>query len=95
LGRISKKTCRRAAASVGKFGDLNASTQLQHVILSLGAFPLPLKLLIPQVQIAFDDLFEASSDDIIESTRRFVNEFLWLPDAVYRKKLEKPIIHRT
>ena len=94
-GEFQKKPVGVAAASVGKFGGLNASTQLQHVILSLGAYPLPLKLLIPQVQIAFDDLFEASSDDIIESTRRFVDEFLWLADAVYRKKLEKTIINRT
>jgi azobenzene reductase len=92
---FQKKPIGVAAASVGMFGGLNASTQLQHVILSLGAYPLPLKLLIPQIQLAFDDLFEANSDDIIKSTRRFVDEFLWLADAVYRKKLQKTIINRT
>jgi azobenzene reductase len=38
---FQKKPAGVVTASSGRMGGINASTQLQHVILSLGAFPLP------------------------------------------------------
>ena len=93
-GEFQKKPVGVAGASVGKFGCLNASTQIATCYTKLGRIPFATEITIPQVHIAFDDLFEASMHDIIES-RQFVDEFLWLADAVYRKKLEKTIINRT
>lgn len=87
---FSKKPIGVATASAGKMGGINASTQLQHVILSLGAFPLPLKLLVPEVQHAFDKTFKPQTEKMVKSTEKFLDEFLWFADAVYQKKVQKP-----
>jgi azobenzene reductase len=78
------------AVSAGKMGGINASTQLQHVILSLGGFPLPLKLLVPEIQNAFDEDFKPLIDGIDKRANKFLDELLWLADAVYQKKLPRP-----
>lgn len=75
-----------ATASAGRMGGINASSQLQHVILSLGAYPLPLKLLVPEIHEAFDDDFSPLNDSVTDNTGKFLTEFLWYADAIYRKK---------
>ncbi len=50
---FQKKPIGVVTVSAGKMGGINASTQLQHVILSLGAFALPTKLLVPEIQTVF------------------------------------------
>ena len=35
------------ATGSGRFGGINASSEMQQLILSLGAFPMPTKLLVP------------------------------------------------
>ncbi|MBC9797679.1 NADPH-dependent FMN reductase [Sinomicrobium weinanense] len=75
-----------ATASSGKMGGINASSQLQHVILSLGAYPLPRKLLVPEIHQAFDDNLSPINDSITDHTHKFLEEFLWYADAIYRKK---------
>jgi NAD(P)H-dependent FMN reductase len=81
-----KKPIGVVAVSSGKMGGINASTQLQHIILSMGAFPLPLKLLIPEVQTAFDESLQLVNPAIRKSSTQFLDEYLWLADAVYQKK---------
>lgn len=83
---FSKKTIAVAAASGGKMGGINASTQLQHVILSLGAYPLPLKLLIPEIHKAFDDTFTPMNESVAKSTDSFLTEFLWFAEAILRQR---------
>ena len=84
-----KKPIGVVTTSTGAFGGINASTQLQHIILSVGAYPVPLKLLVPRVDQAFNDSFEPQNDAIIESTNRFLDEFLWFADALYQKKINR------
>lgn len=68
-------------------GGVNASNQLQHVILSLGAYPLPRKLIVPEIQKAFyDESFEPKNERIIKTTNKFLDEFFWLAEAIYQKK---------
>ncbi len=81
-----KKPVGVVAASAGGMAGINASTQLQHVILSLGAYPLPMKLLVPQVHHAFDDSFEPLNEKIIEMTGKFLDEFSWFAEAIIQKK---------
>jgi azobenzene reductase len=83
---FSKKPIGVAAASAGKFGGINASNQLQHVILSLGAYPVPRKLLVPEVQTAFDNSYTPQNDQLIRSTETFLDEFLWFAESVYQRK---------
>lgn len=81
-----KKPIGVVTTSTGAFGGINASTQLQQVILSVGGYPVPLKLLIPRIHLAFNESFEPQNDAVIKSTNQFLNEFLWFADALYQKK---------
>jgi NAD(P)H-dependent FMN reductase len=83
---FQKKPVGVAAASTGKMGGINASTQLQHVILSLGAFPLPVKFLVPEVHQAFDDATRPTRDAITPSATKFLDDFLWFAEAIYQKQ---------
>jgi azobenzene reductase len=77
------------AASAGRMAGINASTQLQHVILSVGAFPMPLKLLIPEIHNAFNDGFEPQNEKITANAEKFLDEFLWFSDALVQQKNRK------
>jgi azobenzene reductase len=83
---FQKKPIGVATVSTGKMGGINASTQLQHVILSLGAYPLPLKLLVPEVHTTFDNDFTISSDQLASTAGRFLDEFTWFTEAIVEKK---------
>lgn len=88
-----KKPISVAAASAGKMGGINASTQLQHVILSLGAYPLPKKLLIPEIQNAFDSSSIPLKEDISKLANSFIDDLIWFTGAISDKKLkEKQIV---
>lgn len=74
----------------GKMGGINASTQMQHVVLSLGAFPLPTKLLISEIQHAFDEQNQPLREDIVKNTDRFLNDFVWFAGAIVQAKTDHP-----
>lgn len=88
---FKKKPIGVVTTGSGRMGGINASTQMQHVVLSLGAFPLPTKLLIPEVQHAFNEQNEPLRDDIVRNTERFLSEFHWLANAIVNAKSELPI----
>lgn len=87
---FKKKPIGVVTTGSGKMGGINASTQMQHVVLSLGAYPLPTKLLIPEIQYAFNDQYDPLREDIIKNTDRFLNEFTWFANAIVRAKAEQP-----
>ena len=70
----------------GKMGGINCSLQLQHLVLSLGAYPMPLKLLVPFVQNAFDADENLIEEGLIKSFDAFTNEFLWFAEAIVKHK---------
>jgi azobenzene reductase len=74
------------ATGSGRMGGINASTQLQHIILSMGAFPMPYKLLVPQIQHAFDEQMQPVQQELVKSTERFIDEFLWFSNAIVQAK---------
>jgi NAD(P)H-dependent FMN reductase len=82
-----KKPIGVATASSGRLGGINASTQLQQLILSLGAYPVPLKLIVPEVQDAFDDQLKPRQEWLINAANKFIEEFLWFAEIfVHGKK---------
>ncbi len=87
---FNKKPIGVVAVSAGKLGGINASTQLQHVVLSLGAFALPTKLLVPEVQSAFDESLQPQSEQLVKSTQRFLSEYLWFARAIVQAKRAAP-----
>jgi len=86
---FSRKPIGVITTGSGRMGGINASTQLQHVILSLGAFPMPYKLLIPDIQNAFDDQLQPLREDVVKNTERFLNEFVWFANAIVSAKQPK------
>lgn len=86
---FKKKPIGVVTTGSGKMGGINASSQMQHVILSLGGYPLPTKLLIPEIQHAFNENFEPLRDDIIRNSDRFLNEFSWFANAIVSAKAEQ------
>jgi len=74
---FSRKPIGVITTGSGRMGGINASTQMQHVILSLGAYPMPYKLLVPDIQNAFDDQLQPLREDVVKNTERFLNEFVW------------------
>lgn len=88
---FSKKPIGVAAASGGKMGGINASTQLQHVILSLGAYPIPIKLLVPEIQDAFDDTFTPLNVSIVKSADKFLTEFIWFAETISERREKESI----
>jgi azobenzene reductase len=83
---FKKKPIGAVTISGGKFGGINASTHLQQLILSLGAYPLPMKLLVPEVQNVFDAESQLPQQSLIQSVDRFLNEYIWFSDAIVKKK---------
>lgn len=81
-----KKPVGVVAASAGRMAGINASNQLQHVILSMGAFPVPLKLLVPEIHSSIDENFETNNEKIAISVEKFLDEFLWFSEALQQKK---------
>lgn len=88
-GDFIKKPISVAAASAGKMGGINASTQLQHVILSMGAYPLPKKLLVAEIQNAFDNSFIPLKEDISKLANSFIDDLIWVTEAISDKKLKE------
>jgi azobenzene reductase len=86
FSEFHKKAIGVVAASAGGMAGINASSQLQHVILGVGGYPMPTKLLIPKVHEAFSDSLEPKNEKIAESTDRFLEEYLWFADALHSKK---------
>lgn len=76
------------AVASGKFGGINASTDMQQLILSLGGFPMPYKLLIPMVQEAFDESGNITDAALSKNFDKFVSEYSWFAQAITDKKIK-------
>lgn len=93
LGReFYRKPIGVVTVSSGKMGGLAAVAQLQHVILSIGAFALPTKLLVPDVNTAFDEHFNLVQERTSKSALKFIDEYLWLAEAVCDKKDKERVL---
>ncbi|MDW3652440.1 MAG: NAD(P)H-dependent oxidoreductase [Bacteroidia bacterium] len=82
----AKKPIGIMTVSAGKFSGVNASHDLQKYVLALGGFPLPRKLMIGGVGNLFDDEGNLLDEKQLGSFDKFVEELLWLTDAIVRKK---------
>jgi len=78
------------ATGAGPFGGINASTEMQQLILSLGGFPMPLKLLVPNIKHAFDAEGNLSNENLEKMSHKFVNEFVWFAEAIQSAQARQP-----
>ena len=88
LPEFQKKAIGVVTVSSGKMAGINASIQLQLVILGVGAYPVPYKLMIPHISTSFDEYSEPANETVIKMTEKFLEEFLWFADALVKKKRE-------
>jgi NAD(P)H-dependent FMN reductase len=86
LPEFLKKVVGVATTAGGRMGGINASVQLQHVILSMGAYPLPQKLIVSEIQNAFDEEFNPKQELLAKQGEKFVDEFVWFAQAIVNAK---------
>lgn len=84
-GEFSKKVMGVVSVSTGKMGGIRAVMDLQKLILALGAFPLPKYLTTPEVQNLFSNGL-LIDDKYAKQMDGFLEEFLWLTEAVKNHK---------
>lgn len=82
-----RKAVGVATASAGKLGGINASTLLQQLILPLGGYPMPYKLLISGIAQAFDENNLPIEEQVQKNIAKFADELLWLAQALERQKM--------
>ncbi len=74
------------AVSAGKMGGINASVQIQHIILSLGAYPMPLKWQVSDVENVFDKSGRIQDVPTERAAKKFIKSFLWFSEALINHK---------
>lgn len=82
----SKKPIGIVCGSNGKQGGLNASNLLQLLVLAIGAFPMPYKLLVPELHLSLDEDGVPQNDIMTKNLARFVSEYLWFVGAISNHK---------
>lgn len=90
-GEFKRKPIGVVTTGSGKFGGINASSEMQQLVLSLGAFPMPTKLLVPFIQDAFTETGEPSDERVKLDCLKFVEEFIWFSQAISSAKAERPV----
>lgn len=83
-----KKPVGVVTASAGKMAGINASSQLQHVILSMGGYALPRKFLVSDIQNAFDANNQPLNESLITNANLFLDDFIWFTEAIVAQKLK-------
>lgn len=83
---FARKPIGVVATGSGKFGGVNASTHMQQLILSLGAYPMPFKLLIPFIEDAFDENGTPINEKLKQNIHKFIKEFTWFASALVTYK---------
>jgi azobenzene reductase len=77
--------------SDGKFAGVQASLQLQTLILHVFAYPMPTKLLVPFVLKAFDEGGTLIDENVDKGMNKFIDEYLWFAKAIVTQKMNSPI----
>lgn len=83
---FSKKPIGVVTVSSGRLGGVNASHDLQKLILALGGYAMPKKLMVSKVGEVFNDNGEVTDAHFEKSAPAFAEELLWLAEAVARMK---------
>lgn len=78
----SKKPIGIVCASDGRQGGINASNLLQLLVLAIGAFPMPYKLLVPELPKSLDESGNPLTDTLQKNIEKFVGEYLWFVEAI-------------
>lgn len=78
----AKKPIGICCSSDGIRGGINASNLLQLLVLAIGAFPMPYKLLVGELPKVLDENGNVLSEIVKKNIDRFVSEYLWFVEAI-------------
>lgn len=82
----AKKPIGVVCGSNGKMGGINASNMLQLLVLAIGAFPMPYKLLVPELDKSLAEDGTPQNEIMAKNINRFVEEYLWFVEAISTQK---------
>jgi NAD(P)H-dependent FMN reductase len=90
-GEYKRKPIGVVCVSDGKFAGVQASLQLQTLILHVFAYPMPVKLLVPFVDKAFDETGKLIDETVSKGMERFITEYKWFAEAIINQQKNKPM----
>jgi len=70
------------AGSNGRQAGINASNLMQLLVLAIEAFPMPYKLLVPELQNSLDEEGNPQNEIIARNIKKFISEYLWFVEAI-------------
>ncbi|MDX1908536.1 MAG: NAD(P)H-dependent oxidoreductase [Bacteroidia bacterium] len=79
---FKRKPIGVVATASGRMGGINASTEMQQLVLSLGGFPMPYKLIVPFIADAFTPERQPAQPAVQTAVDTFVREFVWFARAL-------------
>ncbi len=85
-----RKPIGAVCVSDGKFAGVQASIQLQTLILHVKAYPMPTKLLVPFILKAFDEKGNLLDETVDKGMNQFIDEYLWFAQAIVTQKANNP-----
>ncbi len=86
LKEFYRKPIAVASVSTGRFGGINASSAMQQLVLSLGAYAMPQKLIVPAIHNSIDETGNVKDEFLDANFNKFISEFTWFAEAITEKK---------
>lgn len=86
LPEFRRKPVGIVSVSGGPFGGINALAQLRIVLLMMGAIPIPIRLPIIRVEETLDEEGRPLDPVYEKSAAAFIDELLWLTEAISVKR---------
>jgi len=74
------------SATTGPLGGMRAAMNMQELVLGVSGFALPQMLLVGNLPQRFDEAGNLIDPAFEKSINNFLNNFLWLAEAVVAKK---------
>jgi len=84
---FQKKVIGIVSVTTGMNGGIRAALQMQQLALSIWSTPSPAMLLVSQVHEKFDEHGTLTDSTFDKRIDFFLKEFMWMADALYRKRL--------
>ncbi len=81
-----KKPIGVVTASNGKQGGINASNLLQLLILAIGGYAMPTKLLVPELDKTLDENGIPQTETMSKNIAKFTEEMIWFTEAIAAQK---------
>lgn len=79
---FERKPMAAVTVSSGNFGGINALHQLWHWMLYVGAIVSPTKLMVSNVNAAFDEEGAATDERMQRNAHKMVDDLVWLAEKI-------------